>query len=171
MAYWYVADRQVQRSLEPGATARPWRFSLTLLPVAYALSSALIGTQSVVQAKCMSEIASMLFSGQAEAIGTAWLTYAVLAYFIVTVAFWLYRLHDALGKYQTLFIIPLLQSSYIVCATVAGGIYFQEFSTLDWWQFVAFFSGNPNPTLSLSLSLTLTPTPTPNPNPNLTPNP
>ena len=166
MAYWYVADRQVQRSLEPGATARPWRFSLTLLPVAYALSSALIGTQSVVQAKCMSEIASMLFSGQAEAIGTAWLTYAVLAYFIVTVAFWLYRLHDALGKYQTLFIIPLLQSSYIVCATVAGGIYFQEFSTLDWWQFVAFFSGNPNPTLSLSLTLTLTPTPTPNSNPN-----
>lgn len=141
MAYWYVADQQVQRSLEPGATARPWRFSLTLLPVAYALSSALIGTQSVVQAKCMSEIASMLFAGQAAAIGTAWLTYVVLAYFIVTVAFWLYRLHDALGKYQTLFIIPLLQSSYIVCATVAGGIYFQEFSTLDWWQFVAFFSG------------------------------
>ena len=33
MAYWYVADRQVQRSLEPGATARPWRLSLTLLPV------------------------------------------------------------------------------------------------------------------------------------------
>tara|TARA_B100000795_G_scaffold205910_1_gene159411 strand:- start:36 stop:512 length:477 start_codon:yes stop_codon:yes gene_type:complete len=156
MAYWYVADRQVQRSLEPGATARPWRFSLTLLPVAYALSSALIGTQSVVQAKCMSEIASMLFSGQAEAIGTAWLTYAVLAYFIVTVAFWLYRLHDALGKYQTLFIIPLLQSSYIVCATVAGGIYFQEFSTLDWWQFVAFFSGK-------TLTPTLTPTRSPQP--------
>ena len=39
MAYWYVADRQVQRSLEPGATARPWRLSLTLLPVAYALSN------------------------------------------------------------------------------------------------------------------------------------
>ena len=66
MAYWYVADRQVQRSLEPGATARPWRLSLTLLPVAYALSSALIGTQSVVQAKCLSEIVSMLFSGQAD---------------------------------------------------------------------------------------------------------
>ena len=37
--------------------------------MAYALSSALIGTQSVVQAKCMSEIASMLISGQAEQIG------------------------------------------------------------------------------------------------------
>ena len=26
-------------------------------------------------------------------------------------------------------------------ATVAGGIYFQEFATLAWWQFLAFFSG------------------------------
>jgi hypothetical protein len=34
--------------------------------VAYALSSALIGTQSVVQAKCLSEIVSMISSGQAD---------------------------------------------------------------------------------------------------------
>ena len=135
-AFWEVQTCRVRAGGKPcGPPA--------LLPILYAVSSALIGTQSVVQAKCMSEIASMLFSGKAEAIGTAWLTYLVLAYFIVTVAFWLYRLHDALGKYQTLFIIPLLQSSYIVCATVAGGIYFQEFSTLGWWQFVAFFSGEP----------------------------
>ena len=101
---------------------------------------ALIGTQSVVQAKCMSEIVSMLISGevrhvedssaprsasrcgapcavvrlhvicahvcvcvcQAGAVGTAWLTYVVVAYFVVTVAFWPYRLHDALGKQPTL---------------------------------------------------------------------
>ena len=34
-------------------------------------------------------------------------------------AFWLYRLNAALAKYDPLFIIPLLQASYIVLATVA----------------------------------------------------
>lgn len=34
----------------------------------------------------------------------------VLVYFLVTVAFWLYRLNAALGKYDPLFIIPLLQA-------------------------------------------------------------
>ena len=72
-------------------------------------------------------------------IWVEWFTYAVLAYFLVTVGFWLYRLNAALGKYDPLFIIPLLQASYIVLATLAGGIYFQEFQTLEWWQLLLFF--------------------------------
>ena len=44
-----------------------------------------------------------------------------LFFFNVTVGFWLYRLNSALGKYDPLFIIPLLQASYIVLATVAVG--------------------------------------------------
>ena len=39
---------------------------------------------------------------------------------------WIVRLNRALATYEPLFIIPLLQSQYIVCATLAGGIYFQE---------------------------------------------
>lgn len=56
-----------------------------------------------------------------------WFTWATLAYFGVTVAFWLYRLNAALGKYDALYIIPMLQASYIVLATIAGGIFFQVF--------------------------------------------
>ena len=62
-----------------------------------------------------------------EMVWTHWFTYATLAYFGVTVAFWLYRLNAALGKYDALYIIPMLQASYIVLATIAGGIFFQVF--------------------------------------------
>ena len=34
----------------------------------------------------------------------------VLGYFVVTVGFWLYRLNAALGKYDALYIIPMLQA-------------------------------------------------------------
>ena len=88
------------------------------------VSSALIGTQSVVQAKAFSELIELWLSGQ-EMVWAHWFTYVTLAYFGVTVGFWLYRLNAALGKYDALYIIPMLQASYIVLATIAGGIFFQ----------------------------------------------
>ena len=58
--------------------------------------------------------------GAGEIVFTSWFTYFVIAYFLVSVSFWLYRLQSALSKYDPLFIIPLLQASYIVFATVGG---------------------------------------------------
>ena len=87
------------------------------------------------QAKAFSELME-LWLGSGVNIWVEWYTYVVLGYFLVTVrpeglrpklnpnpnpnpnpnqvAFWLYRLNAALGKYDPLFIIPLLQASYIV---------------------------------------------------------
>ena len=103
----------------------------------------------MVQAKCLSEIVSILLDGMGgstdaaadaaanssavaallaepdtrgagEIVFTSWFTYFVIAYFLVSVSFWLYRLQSALSKYDPLFIIPLLQASYIVFATIGG---------------------------------------------------
>ena len=38
-------------------------------------------------------------------------------------------MNAALGQYDALFIIPLLQANYIFLAIVAGGVYFEEFAT------------------------------------------
>ena len=170
--FWHMQMRKVK---EGGTASGP----PALMPIFYAVSSALIGTQSVVQAKCFSELVELWLSGEtlvsithrrrcrhhhhglsitrypttacsqrdaappqrsmSPQIWVEWFTYAVLTYFLVTVGFWLYRLNAALGKYDPLFIIPLLQASYIVLATLAGGIYFQEFQTLEWWQLLLFF--------------------------------
>ena len=51
----------------------------SLLPILYAASSALIGTQSVVQAKAFSELMEVWLTGQ-ENIWAHWLTYVTLAY-------------------------------------------------------------------------------------------
>ena len=103
----------------------------------------------MVQAKCLSEIVSILLDGMGdnadaaadaaanssavaallaepdtrgagEIVFTSWFTYFVIGYFLVSVGFWLYRLQSALSKYDPLFIIPLLQASYIVFATIGG---------------------------------------------------
>ena len=57
---------------------------------------------------------SLYLAIRQEMIWSHWFTYATLVYFGVTVAFWLYRLNAALGKYDALYIIPMLQASYIV---------------------------------------------------------
>jgi hypothetical protein len=59
----------------------------------------------------------------------------------VTVIVWLKRLNDALVKFNPLFIIPLLQCSFIFFAIVSGGIFFQEFVTFDANQWVGFWFG------------------------------
>ena len=57
LVYWHFSNRSLEGS-------KPWAHALTLLPVTYALSSTLIGTQGVVQAKCLSEIVSIWLKGE-----------------------------------------------------------------------------------------------------------
>lgn len=59
-----------------------------------------------------------------------WYFYLELFLLITMGFFWLYRMNQSLGLYDPLFIIPLLQSSYILFGVVAGGIYFEEFAGL-----------------------------------------
>lgn len=56
-----------------------------------------------------------------------WLELTILA---TTGVYWLYKLNESLALYEPLFIIPLMQSSYILFGVVAGGIYFEEFAGL-----------------------------------------
>ena len=60
------------------------------------------------------------------------------------VTIWLKRLNDALGKYNALFIIPLLQANYILLAIINGGIFFQEFRGFtagSWAMFIISLCG------------------------------
>lgn len=47
---------------------KPKRYSDLAMPLAYAICSAIIGTQSVIQAKCLSELVSMTFSGENQMV-------------------------------------------------------------------------------------------------------
>ena len=59
----------------------------------------------------------------------------------ITVGIWLYRLNDALSKFDPLFIIPLLQCNFILFAIISGGIFFKEFESFSAGQWAGFCSG------------------------------
>jgi hypothetical protein len=121
------------------AEAMPLPASSTVLPVMYSLSSSMIGSISVLQAKCISELLETL--GNGCNVFVEGMTYLVIGLFLSTVGFWLYRLNSALGKYDPLFIIPSIQAGYIFWATLSAGVYFQEFDPLEDWQLALFGVG------------------------------
>lgn len=47
---------------------KPLRYSHLAMPLAYAICSAIIGTQSVIQAKCLSELLTMTFQGENQMV-------------------------------------------------------------------------------------------------------
>jgi len=117
-----------------------------IMAAIYAIISALFGTLSVVFAKLLAKLVE--FQAAGENIFGNWYTYVIVLAWIVLMAFWLTRLNAALGLYNPLFIIPLLQANFIFFAIMSGGIYFQEFNymiKLNWIGFVfgiiCMFSG------------------------------
>jgi len=129
------AYRARQKRLEERST----KVNKNINAVIYSVFSALFGTLSVVFAKLLAELLS--FQTQGIPIFSHWFTYAVLTAWLFLMIYWLYRLNFALGIYDPLFIIPLLQANFIFFAIVSGGIHFMEFNYMSPWQWVGFTSG------------------------------
>ena len=116
-------------------------------PASYAAFSAIFGAQSVVQAKCLAILILYYVDrsepGGLQGFGNMFLnywTYITLLAWVFFVAVWLYRMNEALGLYDPIFIIPLLQAGFIIFAIISGGIYFGEFSRFQpgHWLFFCF---------------------------------
>ena len=118
----------------------PIKHSAVILPCVYSFWSALVGTQSVTQAKVLAELLAVHTSGN-ENIFREWFLYVTIVIWIATVWIWLTRLSNALSSFDPLFIIPLLQCSFILFAIISGGIFFQEFNSFDFYQWVGFCFG------------------------------
>jgi len=115
-------------------------YAATIRPVTFGLSSALLGSHCVVQAKCMSELFE-IFLLEPGCILAHWFFYMTLILLFFFLYQWLTRLSIALRKYNPIFIIPLLQSNYILFSTVTGGIFFTEFTQLTEVGWGCFFTG------------------------------
>merc|ERR1712125_2404 len=80
-----------------------------------------------------------------------WYFWVELSLLVGCGIFWLYKMNESLALYDPLFIIPLMQSAYILFGVIASGIYFQEFAGLSnrvifgvelgWACWVFFISG------------------------------
>eukprot|EP00903_Cladosiphon_okamuranus_P006855 g6677.t1 len=121
----HATYKSFKRSKEQG---KPKHYSDLVMPVAYAICSAIIGTQSVVNAKCLSELLTLTFQGENQ-MGSPF-TYLVMAIWFGTTVFWLVRMNRALAMFHGLFIIPALQVFWTFFSVIGGGFYFEEFHTL-----------------------------------------
>ncbi|CAM9256286.1 unnamed protein product, partial [Ectocarpus fasciculatus] len=118
---------------------RPLPGSRLLIPCCYALVSAIIGTQSVLQSKCMAELLKATIGGDNQL--TNWFTYVIILGFVSGISFWLYRMNSALKQFDGLIIIPLLQVFWTTSAILQGGMYFQEFEKFTTSQIIGFSTG------------------------------
>ncbi len=125
----HFVNRHYKRSVDEG---QPLRGHRAILPATFAWSSASIGAIAVIQSKTMSELVELAFSDgfRPLILLESWFFHFSLVLLLVSLIGWLYRLAAALKRFDPLFIIPLLQSNYILLSTIAGGIYFQEFEEL-----------------------------------------
>jgi len=140
----YFVHRRYERAFSKGTPLKGHKY---VAPATYACFSAIFGAQSVVQAKCLA-ILILYYVDRSEpgglpGLGTAFLnywTYLTLIAWLIFVAVWLYRMNEALGLYDPIFIIPLLQAGFIIFAIISGGIYFGEFLRFKagHWLFFSF---------------------------------
>lgn len=99
--------------------------SRTIRAMAYAMSSAVIGAQSVTFFKILSELVAVLADSSdritRSAVVTSPFTYVVVIAAISTCVFWMYRLNDGLRRFDALLIIPLFQVLWVTISTIGGG--------------------------------------------------
>lgn len=107
------------------AEGRELPYTDTVLPVTYAMASAMVGTFSVLQAKCLSELLGRTLRGDNQL--KFFFTWFVLFLWLFLTVFWLHRMNTALRLFDGIFIIPVLQVFWTFFAIMTGGIFFQEF--------------------------------------------
>lgn len=110
-------------------------------PVCFAAASAMVGTQAVVQAKCVSEILLHRKTFGYNPGALWWFPIAVLVLLIFSQVFWLVRMQLALTLFSGAVIIPCLQVFWTSFSILTGGLYFNEFENFGWERSSIMFIG------------------------------
>eukprot|EP00697_Spironema_sp_BW2_P012861 gnl/Spiro4/29527_TR14454_c0_g1_i1.p1 gnl/Spiro4/29527_TR14454_c0_g1~~gnl/Spiro4/29527_TR14454_c0_g1_i1.p1 ORF type:complete len:457 (+),score=104.69 gnl/Spiro4/29527_TR14454_c0_g1_i1:49-1419(+) len=109
------------------------------LGLMFAAQSAILGTQSVLQAKCLSSLLRQTVAGHNQL--TSLFAAGVTVAWLVCMMFWVYRMNRALALFDGLFIIPVLQVFWTLLSIVGGLLYFQEYRGFDHLQSFMFCTG------------------------------
>jgi hypothetical protein len=125
------------KSAEKGA---PLPHSELILPISYAIFSAFFGTLFVVQAKVFMKMLQYAAVACKNLLLEP-LFYTTIITALPLVAVWLHRLNEALSLFEPIFIIPLIQSNFIIWAIISGGIYFEEFNDFSGVSWAGFLGG------------------------------
>ena len=105
------------------------RLSPKVQPLAYSISSAAIGAQSVLLAKCLSTLLRATIQ-QGDNQLKHWFLYADFVCMVLTQLFWLTRLNIGLGMFDALTIVPTMQICWTLFSLAEGLIFFKEYKNL-----------------------------------------
>ncbi|KAK3257693.1 hypothetical protein CYMTET_33233 [Cymbomonas tetramitiformis] len=100
-----------------------------VLPFCYAFFSAVPGTQSITFSKMCSVLLRETVEGDNQLVYP--FTYFCILVFVVTGILWDKQLNQGLRKFDALIITPVLQANFTLLAILNGGIFFQEFNSLQ----------------------------------------
>jgi hypothetical protein len=109
-------------------------------PVCFSFVSASVGTQAVLQSKCLSELLKHAVLDDTN-IFEFWETYAIFFVFLLGSIFWIRRLNESLKLFDGLLIVPVMQVCWTCLAILQGGLYFKEFASFSRTQFFGFLGG------------------------------
>jgi len=109
-------------------------------PFCYATSSAIVGTQAVLNSKCLALLIQATLTGTKNEF-LDWYIYFILVLWLLLVSYWLNRLDKGLELFPPLFIIPVMQVFFVFFAIICGGLYFEEFLGFSSTQFIGFAAG------------------------------
>ncbi|GAX78098.1 hypothetical protein CEUSTIGMA_g5540.t1 [Chlamydomonas eustigma] len=120
----YVYGRKVEKI--PG---REQALVVQIMPVAYSVFAALLGTQSVLFSKSLSVLLRMTVQGDNQF--NNWYTWVTLICFFISAGFWVTRLNKGLRMFPAMIIVPLLQICWTLFSIVSGLLYFEEYRSFN----------------------------------------
>lgn len=119
--------------------------SQLILPTTFAAYSAILGSHSVLFAKCLSILLRSAYTGnegeEGQILSHTWFTQIIFVGWLVTITFWLRQMNSALIKFDGLFVIPVLQVMWTFSSIISGGVFFKEFQALETDQITGFAIG------------------------------
>lgn len=132
----YKHGRQLMLSHGEDNIGTFWR---TMVPFAYSVVSAAIGTHSVLFAKSLSILMRLTVRGDSQL--DAFFTYLIFVLFLGTASFWMARLNEGLAMFESILIVPMLQISWTFFSIFTGFIYFEEYQVFDGFRASMFALG------------------------------
>jgi len=113
--------------------------SLLREKISFSIFIALAGAFMVTNAKAISELVSLLISGENIFDGLVfWVSFALLVVFLLI---WIIGQNVGVTRYKALTMLPLLQGFYIIFSSISAGIFFEEFTKFNGMQTLMYIVG------------------------------
>lgn len=132
---WYI--NYMERIQKEGENSKKYLDNVKYFRFSYAAVSGIVGAQSVLFAKCFSELLINSFAGGGFFLAY-YQTYLVVICMGACIYLQIKWLNDGLRRFDAVYIVPVFQSFWILVSVVAGLVFFHEYKEMSAVQIIVF---------------------------------